>query len=53
MGLEQFGHSSEFVGKTLTFFKVWGRWGMWANGAVYFQAEVSLWRVINPHFSTC
>jgi len=51
MSLEQFLQNSEFVGKTLTFFKVWGHCGTWANGAVYFQAEVFLWRVTNPHFS--
>jgi hypothetical protein len=51
MSLEQFLQNSEFVGKTFTFFKVWGHCGMWANGTVNFQAEVFLWRVINPHFS--
>jgi hypothetical protein len=50
--LEQFLAQAEFGGKTLASFYVWGRWGPWVNGAIYFQAKVFRWRVTNPHFQT-
>jgi hypothetical protein len=38
----------KYAGKSSCNFKTWGHNGMRANGAVYFQAEVSMWEYAEP-----
>ena len=47
---EEFLREAQFFEKKLAWFKLWGRWGMQANGAIVLQAEVNYWKFVSKHF---
>ncbi len=48
---EQFHLQAVLMGKTRKSFYTWGQAGPWKHGAILFQCEVFLWKLIDTRFS--